>query len=168
MVKKTISPLSQRKISSQPYSETHSQAPALPQSAATSKQAIRPALKPTESLPEAKKVRGYAVPEDRGANKRVRRGQVETQARIDLHGMRHDEAKEYLFQRLFANYQQNLRCILVITGRGERDQGVLRTGLRRWLEEPSFRALVSGLAPAHARHGGKGAWYVFLRQNTIK
>ncbi len=104
------------------------------------------------------------APEDRSSHKHIRRGRVEAQARIDLHGKKHDEAKAYLLQRLEGHYSEHLRCVLVITGRGERDEGVLRTSLSAWLGDSEFRAIVSGLAPAHTRHGGKGAWYVFLRR----
>ena len=68
------------------------------------------------------------------------------------------------------------RTVLVITGKGlktrERDAepwdyveepGVLRRKLPEWLGSPEFRQQVSGIAPAHIRHGGGGAFYVTLR-----
>ncbi len=54
--------------------------------------------------------------------------------------------------------------MIVITGKGQRGEGVLRQGFLQWLELPEARALISGYAPAHAKHGGGGAWYVFLRR----
>ena len=56
------------------------------------------------------------------------------------------------------------QCVLVITGKGRGGEGVLRAQLPRWLSQPDLRPLVSRLAPAHARHGGSGAFYVFLRE----
>jgi DNA-nicking Smr family endonuclease len=106
-----------------------------------------------------------APPENRAVHKKVRRGQIEAQASIDLHGKRYDEARAYLLLRLEDCAADRIRTVLVITGRGARDEGVLRTGLPNWISEAPFRALVSGYAPAHTRHGGKGAWYVFLRKN---
>jgi DNA-nicking Smr family endonuclease len=41
---------------------------------------------------------------------------------------------------------------------------VLRRRLPEWLAEPALAALSAGYAPAHARHGGEGAWYVFLKR----
>ncbi len=105
------------------------------------------------------------APQDLSGHKRVRRGRIESQSRIDLHGKTHDEAKAELLAQLQNCAQRGVRVVLVITGRGERDQGVLRTGLARWLNDPAFSELVSGYAPAHPRHGGKGAWYVFVRKN---
>ncbi|PHS28087.1 MAG: hypothetical protein COA84_02225 [Robiginitomaculum sp.] len=104
-------------------------------------------------------------PENRAVHKKVRRGQIEAQASIDLHGKRYDEARAYLLRRLEDCVADRMRSVLVITGRGARDEGVLRTGLPNWISEAPYRALVSGYAPAHTRHGGKGAWYVFLRKN---
>ena len=60
------------------------------------------------------------------------------------------------------------RCVLVITGKGKGGEGVLRRNFLRWLEMPAARVLVSGYSEAHARHGGSGAWYVFLRAPAVK
>jgi DNA-nicking Smr family endonuclease len=34
----------------------------------------------------------------------------------------------------------------------------------RWLAEPELKALVARVQPAHIRHGGGGALYVYLRK----
>jgi len=96
-------------------------------------------------------------------DKKVRRGQVSIDRRIDLHDMTQDQAFSALSRIIMRSYNQNLRCILVITGKGVRGQGVLRQNLPHWLEHPDIRPVVSEFAPAHIRHGGGGAWYVFLR-----
>jgi DNA-nicking Smr family endonuclease len=43
---------------------------------------------------------------------------------------------------------------------------VLKRRLPDWLTEPALRAVVSGFAPAHRKHGGAGAWYVFLKRRS--
>jgi len=161
-VKATISPLPQRKPSG----------PAHKTAGPVKRQKVTPALRPRDFIDRPAQARPRrtpaikppAPPEDRSTHKKVRRGQVQAQARIDLHGKRHDEARAYLLRRLEEHADEHLRCVLVITGRGIRDEGVLRTGLPNWMVEGVFRALVSGYAPAHTRHGGKGAWYIFLRK----
>ena len=45
----------------------------------------------------------------------------------------------------------------------DRDRGVLRRNVPRWLAEPELRMIVVGYTSAHARHGGEGAFYVQLR-----
>ena len=42
--------------------------------------------------------------------------------------------------------------------------GVLKQMVPRWLNEKEFAALAVGMAPAHIRHGGEGALYVYLRK----
>ena len=55
--------------------------------------------------------------------------------------------------------------MLVVTGKGGRDGagGVLKQKLPDWLAAGSLRAIVSGYAQAHQKHGGGGAYYVFLK-----
>ncbi|PHS25054.1 MAG: DNA mismatch repair protein MutS [Robiginitomaculum sp.] len=161
-VKSTISPLPQRK----PSGPAHKMAgPVKYQKAAPALRARDFIDRPAQARPRrATAPKPPTPPEDRSTHKKVRRGQVEAQARIDLHGKRHDEARTYLLRRLEEHAHEHLRCVLVITGRGARDEGVLRTGLPNWMGEEVFRTLVSGYAPAHMRHGGKGAWYIFMRK----
>jgi DNA-nicking Smr family endonuclease len=40
----------------------------------------------------------------------------------------------------------------------------LRRELPFWLEEGAFRIHVAAYQPAHPRHGGGGAFYVWLRR----
>lgn len=97
-------------------------------------------------------------------HRRVRRGKVELTGQIDLHGMTEADARVAL-QVFLAKKQLELgKVVLVITGKGKKGEGVLRTALPNWLQQQSFSQLVSGYAPAHQRHGGNGAWYVFLRR----
>lgn len=110
--------------------------------------------------------------------RRIARGRDEIEARIDLHGMRQVEAHGTLRAFLLRAYRNGLRTVLVITGKGreaaddlhlpfdmfqERDRGVLRRNVPRWLAEPDLRAIVVGYTSAHAKHGGDGAFYVQLR-----
>lgn len=116
------------------------------------------------------------VPHDRSTEKRVRRGRVDIDARIDLHGLTQDRAYASLRHFVMMAHASGYRTILVITGKGlkARDReaepwdyveepGVLRRKLPEWLGLPELRQYVSGLAQAHARHGGSGAFYVTLR-----
>jgi len=103
-------------------------------------------------------------PANRARERRVRRGQVEIAARFDLHGHTQASAEMALPAFLQAQRQAGARCVLVITGKGGDGTGVLKRYFLHWLEGPAARPLVSGIAPAHARHGGGGAFYVFLRR----
>jgi DNA-nicking Smr family endonuclease len=101
------------------------------------------------------------VPAERSNEKKVRRGQVAIAGRIDLHGLDQQQALQELSAFLNRVKMQGGRAALVITGKGRMGGGILRQRLPEWLSGPC-REGVSGFAPAHRRHGGDGAYYVFF------
>lgn len=110
---------------------------------------------------------------DRRAALQQRRGKLKPEARIDLHGMTQAQAHPRLTRFLLGAHADGLRLVLVITGKGkDRDEGgplpvpvgVLRHQVPHWLSLPPLRSIVLRAAPAHIRHGGDGAIYVFLRR----
>lgn len=118
-----------------------------------------------------------ALPVDRGAEKRVRKGRLEIDGRIDLHGLTQDMALRTLRNFLAMAYRDGYRTVLVITGKGlkareresepwekQEEPGVLKRKLPEWLGNAEFRQWVSGYAIAHLRHGGGGAFYVTMRR----
>lgn len=118
---------------------------------------------------------------DRRTTQKLMRGNVEIDARIDLHGMTQQAAREALKGFLARAHQSGMRLVLVITGKGQspfgnhtlhsRDHiptpernGILRGALADWLNDEDFRRFVIGYQPAHPKHGGGGAFYVRLRR----
>lgn len=108
---------------------------------------------------------------------RLRRGVMEPDARIDLHGMTQTAAHRTLFGWLTAAHARGHRLVLVVTGKGNpknddnaswmmSEHGVLKQMVPRWLNEAELAALIAYSRPAHARHGGEGALYVYLRKRT--
>ena len=95
------------------------------------------------------------------AQAHLRRGQIEPEARLDLHGLTHDGAYRALLRCLVAAQAEGKKLVLVITGKG----GVLRARLPLWLGQAELAPLVAGLSEAHAKHGGGGAFYVALRKH---
>jgi DNA-nicking Smr family endonuclease len=99
---------------------------------------------------------------------RIARGAEAIDARIDLHGRTQSEAHGVLLSFLRRVQADGARTVLVITGKGGRDQGGERGVLRRqvplWLMLPEFRLYVIGVEDAHVGHGGEGALYVRVRR----
>jgi DNA-nicking Smr family endonuclease len=101
----------------------------------------------------------------------VRRGSLEIAGALDLHGMTQREAHDALISFLQRMKKQGARVALVVTGKGGRSRsgdptpGVLRQRLPEWLAEPTLRPLATGYAQAHRKHGGGGAFYVFVRRS---
>lgn len=96
-------------------------------------------------------------------DKKTRRGRVEIDAKIDLHDMTQTQARPALLKAIMRASNRNHRCLLVITGKGLRGEGVLRRSFLSWISSAEIRPLIATYAQAHIKHGGSGAWYVFLK-----
>jgi len=108
---------------------------------------------------------------DRRTAARLRRGRLDIDMRLDLHGLTLEIAHRRLLGFLNAAQVSGARCVLVITGKGKRADGGLGTGVGRlkaavprWLNEPAFRALVLSVTDARPKDGGTGALYILMRK----
>lgn len=109
---------------------------------------------------------------------RLRRGQLEPQAKLDLHGLTEASAHRALLTFVKGAHTRGLRLLLIVTGKGAKEdsavrfdpelagrtRGVLKAMTPRWLKETDLNALVADVRTAHRRHGGTGALYVYLRK----
>lgn len=104
---------------------------------------------------------------------KMTRGKLAPEARIDLHGMTLAEAHPELIRFILNAQSDGLRLVLVITGKGKRGEdfgpipqrmGALRHQVPQWLRLPPLGQAVLQVAEAHLRHGGSGAYYVYLRR----
>lgn len=102
-------------------------------------------------------------PAELSGEKRVRRGKVEVDAVLDLHGMTLMQARDALARFLKRSRIEGARIVLVVTGKGRGGEGAIRREMPDWLRQEA--AHVSGYAEAHQRHGGAGALYVRLRRS---
>lgn len=115
-------------------------------------------------------------------DRHARRERLPVEAVLDLHGHTQLTAEPTLQRFLSDARQRGLKLVLVITGKGPpeglraqmhnwmqgRDinpskPGVLRERFQEWMRRDDFRQHVVRVAGAHQRHGGSGAFYVFLR-----
>lgn len=103
-------------------------------------------------------------PIDKPVYRKIAKGRVPLEARIDLHGMTQSEAHDLLLGFLIRAHGQGLRHVLVITGKGRSGDGILRRAVPQWLSSAAFRGLASGCEPAARGHGGDGALYVRLKR----
>lgn len=110
---------------------------------------------------------GQAPGLDRKTQLRMRRGQVQVEGKLDLHGMIQTEAHHALLNFLEAAYNSSKRSVLIITGKGltkSGEIGVLRQAVPRWLNESPMNAWIKGFDYAARNHGGEGALYVLIRR----
>lgn len=119
-------------------------------------------------------MRAAPVQMDQKAFGRLRRGKLKPEARIDLHGMTLAQAHPSLTGFILRSASVGHRLVLVITGKGkQRDDGnpiptrfgVLRHQVPQWLSMAPLGGLVLQVTESHIRHGGQGAYYVYLRRS---
>lgn len=121
----------------------------------------------------AERVRATPVQMDRKTFGRLKRGKLVPEGKLDLHGMTMDQAHPSLIAFILRAHAQGKRLVLVITGKGkDRDEGgpipvrrgVLRHNVPHWLSTPPLAQVVLQVSEAHLKHGGGGAYYVYLRR----
>lgn len=86
------------------------------------------------------------------------------QATLDLHGMGKLDAYEAVREFVTDAYASGARHIAIITGKGRTSDGVLRTNLPHWLNEPPLRRYVGAIAQASRDKGGSGVFHVLLKK----
>ena len=134
-------------------------------SRASSRQAALPDLSsPASPAPPRMDAKAFA---------RMSRGKLVPEARLDLHGLTLAEAQPELIGFVLNAQAHGLRLVLVITGKGRRGgddgpipqrHGILKHQVPLWLNQPPLGLAVLQVAEAHLRHGGSGAFYVYLRR----
>lgn len=130
--------------------------------------------KPAPTVPKRPPSHKDASQLDGRTDARLRRGRMEPDRTIDLHGMTAAAAQSALSSFLLASRNGGARMVLVITGKGTvagkdhhgmpRRPGVIRESLPMWLSMPPLAGMVVKTVSAHPRHGGGGAFYVYLRR----
>lgn len=120
-----------------------------------------------EVADDGQRVEGRRVDLPLDAVRRLRRGLMPIDARIDLHGMRVKEARGQLELFLRTMRARKERCVLVVHGKGEHSPqgiGVLRGEMAAWLSQGASSQHVAAFVSAAERDGGDGAVYVLLRR----
>ena len=105
----------------------------------------------------------------------LKRGKLEPEIILDLHGMNTVIAKKKSIDFIRSNYLNGKRLLLIITGKGKSSKtsffengtqiGIIRKSLKSWLYESDMRTKILGIVSSHINHGGEGAYYIYLKKN---
>lgn len=135
----------------------------------------KPPVPPTQRVsdafaavaPKVKKPAGIHHPLEKPTRKKLAKGRLAIDARLDLHGLYQDAAHDLLLDFLYSAHDRGLRHVLVITGKGRSvgGEGVLRRAVPLWFSKAEFRFLISSYEWAAQNHGGEGAMYVRLSKS---
>ena len=103
-----------------------------------------------------------------GVYRKLRLGQYQVDARLDLHRMLVKQAREEVFSFVREATELGLRTLLIVHGKGQsKTQGersaILKGYVDHWLRELES---VQAFHSARPEHGGTGAVYVLLRKSA--
>ena len=84
-------------------------------------------------------------------------------AMIDLHGKTEVEAYEITKNFIKNSYLNNLKNIIIITGKGTNSQGKLKLKTPLWLKSEELSKFVVGFGTMPYKKGGEGALFVKLK-----
>ena len=108
--------------------------------------------------------------------KKLKKGKIRIDKKLDFHGLTFDKAKKLFFKTVDDCFYSNKRCILFITGKGISTAnqhtahkrlfyGKIREGFQEWIYEKDMTLKILNVTPAGFSHGGDGAFFVYLRKN---
>ena len=109
-------------------------------------------------------------------NKKLKKGKIPPDKKIDFHGMSLIEAEELLCSTVISCYNTNKRCILFVTGKGvnkkETDYGnetrlyygKIRGAFSSWIRKPEIEKYILSVEQASIEYGADGAFFVYLRK----
>ncbi len=95
--------------------------------------------------------------------KQLRNGMIPWEARLDLHGLKPELARESISRFIQLNYTNSHRCVLIIHGKGGKrgEEPVLKNMVHHWLKQ--FTEVLA-FHSAIPKDGGAGALYVLLKR----
>lgn len=102
-----------------------------------------------------------------GVYRNLRLGKYQIDARLDLHHMTIDQARNAVYQFIKDCMNNDIRCALITHGKGEGRNlpAQLKSCLNHWL--PQFEQVLA-FHSAQKHHGWVGATYVLLRKSDKK
>ena len=85
---------------------------------------------------------------------------------LDLHGYRLKTAKIILHNYILNAYEKKIRNILIITGKGRNNTGVLKKEVPLWLNDETLIDLLINYETAPNKFGGEGALLVRIKNKN--
>ena len=96
--------------------------------------------------------------------RRMQRGLVPIEDRLDLHGLSQEQAQKKVKAFIDSAVQKNFRYVLIITGKGRYGHGILREKVPEWLKDAPLCYHLNAISYAQPKDGGTGALYIRLKR----
>ena len=113
---------------------------------------------------------------EKGYDKKLKKGKIPINKKIDLHGLSLSEARQIFLETINECYQNNARCILFVTGKGLKTNtdsnnyserlyhGKIRNNFLDWASSKEAGPKILSVQQADIKYGGDGAFFVYLRK----
>jgi len=163
-----------------PIKKTNKITKSLPKQKLVSKSKFKPKTKELNKPPEKKKhittLEKLRI-EKSSINRKLKKGKIKINKKIDFHGCSIEEAKELFLSTINECFLKNYRCILFVTGKGINKKlsdnplekklyfGKIRNNFLRWTSIPTAQNKILNVQQANIENGGDGAFFVYLRKN---
>lgn len=105
---------------------------------------------------------------DRNIDKKLKKGKINIDLKLDFHGLTLEKAFDSLIYNIEKAYNNKLRCILIVTGKGNgtvEGRDSIKNSISKWMEHPNISSRVIKYTDAQKKDGGTGAIYVLLKRN---
>ena len=111
---------------------------------------------------------------------KITQKKIDKNITLDLHGFSLEEANEKIKHLIFSAYNQGIKKLIIITGKGlhsqneknpyiSKDLGILRYSVPEYIKNNNeLMSLVKEIKEAKVTEGGAGAFYVLLKKKSIK
>ena len=123
---------------------------------------INKSKKRSRQLNDLKLGQGVAISKKNYRN--LSKGNVNIDDKLDLHGYRELEANNLLEEFINNSFENGKRLLLVITGKGQKGEGVIKKNIINWLNAKNIRNKILAVNHASNKHGGSVALYILLRK----
>ena len=135
-------------------------------------------IKKPEQIPPKPKTKGLFSLEKNNINRKLKKGKIPIDKKVDFHGMTVLDAEELFLNTIITCYNQNLRCILFVTGKGVMKKnpndykstklyyGKIRKNFFDWLSKYEIKEYILNFEQANINNGGDGAFFVYLRKKN--
>ena len=100
---------------------------------------------------------------DRNIKKQLKNDRLNFDAIIDLHGKTEVQAYESIKNFINNCYLNNLKNIIIVTGKGPNSKGKLKLKTPLWLKSEVLSKFVVGFETMPLNKGGEGALFVQLK-----
>tara|TARA_B100000989_G_C19354692_1_gene390660 strand:- start:109 stop:711 length:603 start_codon:yes stop_codon:yes gene_type:complete len=104
--------------------------------------------------------------------RRIKNGKITIEGTLDLHGFSLKEAENMLRRFVGDSLRLKKRFLLIITGKGSNSKPnihgkmlTIKSEIKNWLSDNFYDDKVQYISKALDRHGGEGAYYLFLKKS---